>query len=61
MPNTNQPLPIECPKCQHRGGMLVVKSRTVMTVTCAHCRHTWATDMRSLPPDVQEKVDSLDL
>ena len=61
MPNTNQPLPIECPKCRHIGGLLVVKSRTVMTVRCVSCRHTWATDLPSLPPDIQEKIEALDI
>ena len=55
-PNTNRPLPIECPKCHYDGCLLVVKSLTVMTVTCVHCRHTWATEMTSLPPDVQERI-----
>jgi hypothetical protein len=36
--------------------MLIVKSMTVMMLTCANCRHTWATDMASLPPDIQEKI-----
>jgi hypothetical protein len=36
--------------------MLVVKSATVMMLTCANCRHTWAIDMASLPPEVQEKI-----
>jgi hypothetical protein len=29
---------------------------TVMMLTCANCRHTWATDMASLPADIQEKI-----
>ena len=36
--------------------MLVVKSMTVMMLTCANCRHTWATDMASLPLEIQEKI-----
>ena len=61
VPNTNMPLPIRCPKCHHKGSMLLVRSLTVMTLTCAECGHTWATDMNSLPPDVQARVpDALD-
>jgi len=56
MPNTNRPLPIQCPKCEHVGGLLVVKSFTVMTATCASCRHTWATDLLTLPPEIQIRV-----
>jgi hypothetical protein len=36
--------------------MLIVKSITVMTVRCAACGHTWATDLDALPSDMQEKV-----
>lgn len=60
VPNTNRPLPIECPKCEHVGGVLVVKSITVMTVTCARCQYVWATDLPSLPPDIQEQVRAVD-
>ena len=61
VPNTNEPLPIRCPKCHYDGCLLVVKSLTVMTVTCVSCRHTWATDMQSLPAAVQERVpDAID-
>ena len=56
MPNTNHPLPIECPKCHHVGCALVVKSLTVITLTCANCRHFWATDFDWLPPDIQQKT-----
>ena len=56
MPNTNQPLPIECPKCHYDGCLLVVKSLTIMTCTCVQCRHTWATEMASLPEEVQKRI-----
>jgi transcription elongation factor Elf1 len=56
VPNTQNPLPISCPKCHHNGSTLVVKSITVMTVKCANCRHTWATDLPSLSPEIQETV-----
>ena len=58
MPNTDRPLPIECPKCHYDGCLLVVKSLTVMTVTCVRCRHTWATGMESLSPDIQARIPS---
>ena len=62
MPNTNRPLHFVCPRCQHDGCLLVVKSLTVMTWTCERCRHTWATDMQHLPPDIQSRVpDAIDL
>jgi len=38
------------------GSLLIVKSTTVMMLTCANCRHTWATDLTSLPPEIQEKI-----
>ena len=56
MPNTNNPLPIRCPNCQHEGCTLVVKSITVMSCTCTNCGHFWATALESLSPDIQEKV-----
>jgi transcription elongation factor Elf1 len=59
MPKTNRPLPIRCPKCNHKGCTLVVKSRTVMTVQCGNCRHSWATDRETLPGDIQAKVDAV--
>src|SRR5262245_53743637 len=34
-----------------RLSMRVIASK----LTCANCRHTWATELESLPPDVQEK------
>jgi hypothetical protein len=55
MPSTNT-LPMQCPKCDHNGGSLVVLSITVVTVKCVSCHHTWATNLESLPPDTQEKV-----
>jgi uncharacterized Zn finger protein len=58
VPNTNRSLPIQCPKCQLVGSMLVVKSITVMTVRCAACGHTWATDLLSLAVEIQEKVQA---
>ena len=56
MPNTNRPLPIPCPKCPHVGSRLRVAGLTVMMLTCASCGHTWATEYKSLPADVQEKI-----
>jgi len=56
VPNTNEPLSFRCPKCQHDGCLLVVKSLTIMTWTCERCRHTWATSMESLPQDVQARI-----
>ena len=56
VPNTNRPLPIPCPKCHHDGSRLVVRSLTVMSLTCANCGHFWATDLESLPPEIQKKV-----
>ena len=54
--NTDFPLPIQCPKCQHVGSMLLIKSITVMTFKCDSCGHTWATDLASLPPDIRDNV-----
>jgi transcription elongation factor Elf1 len=59
MPNTGRPLPVPCPKCQHAGCRLVVKSISVMTLTCARCDHTWATLIESLPPDIQDRVHAV--
>ena len=56
MPNTGRPLPIPCPKCRHEGCVLLVRSLTVMTCTCAKCGHAWATELASLPPDVQARI-----
>lgn len=56
MPNTNRPLPIHCPKCDHGASTLVVKSWTVMTVECTNCHHSWATELDALPGDIQVKV-----
>jgi transcription elongation factor Elf1 len=56
MPNSGRPLPIRCPKCEHDGSLLVVKSLTVMTLTCAACAHVWATEMAQLPPNIQARV-----
>jgi len=61
VPNTERPLPIKCPKCQHVGGKLRVRSLTVMMVTCENCSYTWATDLPSLPEDIQDAVRELDL
>ena len=49
-------MPIVCPKCHHQGCVLLVKSLTVMTCTCANCAHVWATELESLPADVQARI-----
>ena len=59
MPNTNRPLPIQCPKCQHNGSTLLVKSLTILTLTCASCAHTWATQIEWLPAEIQERVHAI--
>ena len=59
MPNTNRPLPIDCPKCHAERSMLVVHSLTVMTAKCASCNYTWATDLASLPREIQDKVHNV--
>ena len=56
MPNSDRPLLFHCPRCQHAGCLLVVKSLTVMTWTCEGCQHTWATEMQHLPPEIQARV-----
>ena len=56
MPNTKHPLPIRCPKCHQNGSTLVVKSLTVITMTCSGCRHMWAAEIDSLPVDIQRKI-----
>jgi len=56
VPNTNRPLAIRCPKCHYEACMLMVKSLTVITVTCATCHHTWSADLEWLPSEIQEKV-----
>jgi hypothetical protein len=53
---SNPPLPIPCPKCQHHGSMPRARSITVMMLRCAKCRHTWATEYESLPPDIRAKI-----
>jgi uncharacterized Zn finger protein len=55
-PNTNQPLPIQCPKCHRDGSKVIVSSVTVMTCTCERCGHVWATEMPSIPEDIQQRV-----
>ena len=52
VPNTDRPLPIPCPKCQHTGCTLVV----VMAIECPNCRHSWATELEALPEDIQRIV-----
>ena len=59
MPNTNRPLEIQCPKCPHIGCTLMVRSITVITVTCASCRHTWSTRLDFLPENVQRKIHAI--
>ena len=61
MPNTHLLLPIRCPKCQHVGSTLLVRSATAITSTCVKCGHQWATDAMSLPEDVQAAVHALDV
>ena len=59
MPNTNRPLPISCPKCRYEGSTLVVKSISVMTLTCVSCFHTWAAELAALPGDIQIRVERI--
>ena len=59
MPNTNTPLPIECPKCHQDGCLLVVRSATIILAKCVTCDHSWAADLDSLPNEVQQKVDAV--
>ena len=56
MPNRNRLWPVRCPKCDHSGSRLVLASRTIMTLKCSSCGHTWATDLETLTPDIQQHV-----
>ena len=56
MPNTDVELSLSCPRCGHHGSQLQIASATVLTVTCAECRHTWSVDSSTLPPDVRAQV-----
>ena len=49
-------LPIHCPHCDHKEGMLTISSLTVMTLTCAECHHMWATDVHDLSPVLRQKL-----
>jgi uncharacterized Zn finger protein len=57
MPNTGRPLPIQCPKCQHDGPRVVIKSYTVMTLTCASCGHFWATAISAPSRDAKKAAE----
>jgi hypothetical protein len=62
MPNTDRSLPIQCPRCHHDGSRLVIKSYTVMTLTCGSCLHMWASDLTALPAEVRKKIpDALEV
>jgi transcription elongation factor Elf1 len=56
MPKKDRSLPIQCPKCHHHGSTLLIKSYTVMTLMCVSCRHMWASDLMSLPAEIQKKI-----
>jgi ribosomal protein S27E len=56
VPNTDRPLQIPCPKCEHTACTLVVKSISDMTVKCPNCGHSWATELEALPEDIQMMV-----
>jgi transcription elongation factor Elf1 len=57
--NTGRPFQIRCPKCEHTGCTLAVKSISDMTVACPNCGHSWATELKALPEDIQEIVRGL--
>ena len=59
MPNTNRPLPIQCPKCQRLECTLMVESATIMLVRCVRCQHAWATQIDWLTPEIREKVHAI--
>ena len=49
-------LPLHCPKCDHDGALLRIRSTTVLTVNCADCTHSWSVDIGALPPEIEEQV-----
>lgn len=54
MPDTKAPLPVRCPQCLNEQSTLTIFTRTVLTVTCAGCHHSWSIDVGGLPSAVRE-------
>ena len=49
-------LPLRCPKCEHEGATVVVRSYTVVTLVCRTCPHTWSTEIAALPEAVYKQL-----
>jgi hypothetical protein len=49
MADLPQALPLPCPHCRVTRAEIAVRSRTVITLTCAECGHWWSLSMDWLP------------
>jgi ribosomal protein S27E len=47
---------VPCPKCRHARARVPVKSRTVATLLCAKCSHSWLAEIRGLPAAAQDAL-----
>jgi hypothetical protein len=46
-------LALPCQRCQHGEARLFVRSKSILTVTCTKCGHTWAVEIAALPEHVR--------
>jgi hypothetical protein len=49
-------LSLTCPECDHALAHISVRSQTILTVKCVHCRHMWSTVISMLPEHVLKRL-----
>jgi uncharacterized Zn finger protein len=49
-----------CPHCGNDTSQLLVRSRTVLTLTCQRCAHVWSLDLTVMSPLQIGDVAALD-
>ncbi len=54
MPGTS--LPVHCINCDQEQVRLFIRSKTVLTLKCPNCAHTWSLDVATLPAETRKQV-----
>ena len=49
-------LPIRCAKCDQDQVRLFISSRSVLTLTCPNCAHSWSLDVATLSAETRRRV-----
>jgi Zn ribbon nucleic-acid-binding protein len=60
MANISKPLALRCPECSHDGARTVVRSFSIITVACVHCKHQRTVEIARLPVEVRAQLPEVE-